>query len=427
MANDEKSALIRISQTELDDMARKHLIYRAGRIGGARAALARHDLSQLSLQGYDLSHADMTGVSLNGADARDGNFNYCNFFGADLRNCRLQGASMIRADLRGACLRGASLIGADLAGVDLREGMLACTDKSGDIQPVHSDWSAEESGGADFSGTNLNGARLSGSVAAGTNFSDATMRNCKIVRANLAGANLSGANLENADLSLCDLSGANMADAILVNVAIDIDALESALRAGAMSNRPTGPIARNLPAPLDILLRKHDLWVNSDGAEGAQLDISGYDMRGTKLFTHARLSLMNGIGAILQGTNLSYSQLQSAFLRNADLLHIHADHSDMRGVDLSGSRLIKANLSNSRFEPLISPQGRPIISNFSNANLRYANLSGANLRQVNLKNADLSYTNLLGTDLSGTDLTETNLTGARLDPELQELVDRSRG
>jgi uncharacterized protein YjbI with pentapeptide repeats len=89
-----------------------------------------------------------------------------------------------------------------------------------------------------------------------------------------------------------------------------------------------------------------------------------------------------------------------------------------------GTRLTNADLHEARFEPLISPQGRTIAANLSNANLRYADLSGARLRQVILDNSDLSYANLLGADFTDTDLSKTVLTGARLDDEQKALIAR---
>ncbi len=420
--HEDNSRLIDISQDELDAIVRKHAMFLSARVGGARAALSRCNLSGFKLQNMDLSYADMTGVSLNGADASGAMLDYCNLFGADLRFCNLQGAHLARADLRGACLRGANLIAADLAGADLREGMLAGTESDGNIVPLHKDWPADEAGGADFSGANLTDSRLSGAVAVGTNFSDTTMCGCKIVRARLEGSNFSGANLEGADLSQCDLTKVNMRGAVLVNAALNIASLQQANLVNAMTNLPLGPTAKDLGAPLEDLLRKHASWVSSDGTLGEQLDISGHDMRGTKLFAYAHLALLNAEGAILYGLNLTETQMPAATLSNADMRHVSAFKADFRGVDMVGTRLTNADLREAHFEPLISPQGRVIMSNLSKANLRYVNLSGAKLRHVNLNNTDLSYANLEGADLTDTDLAFTKLDGARLDEEQKAMI-----
>lgn len=414
MSVEENSRLVGITQDEFDAIMRKHAMFRSARVGGARAVLTARNLAGIDLQNCDLSHADLTGASLNGGDARGAKFNYCTFFGADLRFCNLQGANMTRADLRGACLRGAILIGADMAGADLREGMLAGTEKNGNIVPLHGDWPLFDAGGADFSGANLTDARLSGSVAIGTNFSDATMRGCRIVRARLEGSNFSGANLEGADLSHCDLTKVNMNGAILINAALNIASLRQANLLNAMTSLPLGPTTKDLPGRLEDLLRQHREWVASEGAAGAQLDISGHDMRGTKLFAFALLTLLRADKAVFYGLNLTESQLQAASLSTADMRYISAVRADFRGVVMVGTQLSNADLRDAHFEPLVSHQGRVIKSNLSKANFRYANLSGASLRQANLKGADLSYANLIGADLIDADFTDAVLIGARM-------------
>ena len=426
MKHEETVRLTDITQDELETIVRKHTMFRSARVGGARAILARRNLSGFNLQNYDLSYADMTGVSLNGADASGAHLDYCNFFGADLRFCNLQGAHLVRADLRGACLRGANLIAADMAGADLREGMLAGTESDGNIVPLHGDWPASEAGGADFSGANLTDAHLSGAVAVGTNFSDTTMCGCKIVRARLEGSNFAGANLEGADLSQCDLTRVNMRGAVLVNAALNIASLQQANLVNAMTNLPIGPTAKDLPESLEILMRKHSSWVASEGALGKQLDISGHDMRGTKLFAYAQLTLVNGENAILYGLNLTETQMQAGSLSNADMRHISAFKADFRGIEMVGTRLTKADLRNAHFEPLVSIQGRRILSNLSNANLRYANLSGASLHEVNLRKADLSYANLLEVDLTGADLSGADFSGARMDHAQRALIAKAK-
>lgn len=420
----DSAALIKITQAELDAVAKKHSMFRLARVGGARAMLTRHDLSGLNLEGKDFSHADFTGSSLQYARACGTVFDYSTFFGADLRYCDLQSASLVRADLRGVCLRGAVLVGADMTGVDLREGVLANADGNGNLTSYFGHVPNRERGGADLSGANLSEARLSGAVAAGTNFCDATLRSAKIVRADLSGANMTGANLESADLSMTELNDVDMRGAILVNAAINIASLNKANIAGAMTNLPVGPTARDLPEPLDELIRKHGVWVSSNGKAGVQLDISGHDMRGTTIFSHSVLTLMKAAEATLYGLNLVGTQMQAAMLVRSDLRYINGELSDMRGVDLRDARLTSANLRGARFDPLVLPQGGVVLSNLSRANFRYANLAEANLRQARLIDADLSYANLMGADLTGADLTGANLTGARLNPSQQAIIDR---
>ena len=177
-------------------------------------------------------------------------------------------------------------------------------------------------------------ARMSGAVAIGTNFSDATMRGCKIARANLSGANFAGANLENADLSMCELKSVNMRDTVLTNAALDLTKSKNPVLRGAMTDKPVGPTVAHLPQPLEHMMAKHSVWVTSDGGTGVQLDISGYDMRGIKIFARTCLSLMKANDATFYGVVFSGSQMHAANLRNADMRHVVAEHADMRGIDL---------------------------------------------------------------------------------------------
>ena len=53
--------LTRLTQEELDEVLRKHLLYRTGRTGGQRAFLTFHDLSSLDMRKRDLSEVAQWG------------------------------------------------------------------------------------------------------------------------------------------------------------------------------------------------------------------------------------------------------------------------------------------------------------------------------------------------------------------------------
>ena len=91
------------------------------------------------------------------------------------------------------------------------------------------------------------------------------------------------------------------------------------------------------------------------------------------------------------------------------------------------TKLSNANLQGAQLQPLTLVQGRTIVTDMSNASLRYANLSGATLRELNLRGADLSYANLLNADLTGADLQGANFEGARLNPSQQALLKMPMG
>ena len=119
---------------------------------------------------------------------------------------------------------------------------------------------------------------------------------------------------------------------------------------------------------LDMIIKKHKLWLVTYRKEGESADLSYVDL------SYASLCGMYLFGANLSGANLSWT-------------------------NLSGAMLAYANLSR--------------------ADLRYTNLAGANLKGVNLEGADLSYANLAFADLSRANLTNADLKDADLkDAEL---------
>ena len=86
--------------------------------GGERAELPDLDLSDIALEGRDLSQANFKGSDLSGASLQKSRLSGANFSGAVLRGADLRGADLSGADLSNADLRGAILIGAKLEGVD---------------------------------------------------------------------------------------------------------------------------------------------------------------------------------------------------------------------------------------------------------------------------------------------------------------------
>ena len=124
---------------------------------------------------------------------------------------------------------------------------------------------------------------------------------------------------------------------------------------------------------LKKVLDDHQLWLETEGKEGKQANLSGADLRETNLRE-----------TDLRGANLSGADLRGADLREADLRG-----ADLRGADLRGADLREADLRE---------------ADLSGANLRGADLRGADLSGADLRGADLSEANLRGADLSGADL-----------------------
>ncbi len=311
--------LTRITQAEVDAIVHKHESYSLGRMGGVRANFAYHDLSGLNLSKKNLCDADFTGASLYETDFQNSKLERALFFCADMRYANLYGASLLRADMRGAAIRGANLAGANMTGVDLRDGSLANAAADGDLNKAHKNLTTVDKGGANLSGANLSGSKLAGAVAINSDFSDATLKSTKFNTASLKGANFSGANLEGADLSDCDLEGVNLRNSILTNTAINLSEVAAENREGALTSMPMGLSVHDLPMPIEELLKTHEMWLDSNGQKGKQLDISKYDLRSGVIFTRLRLTMVRAKGTILYGINFTESQLQAVEMQDADL------------------------------------------------------------------------------------------------------------
>lgn len=70
---------MQMTQTELNEVVRLHVMWLCGEEGGERADLSRADLREANLRGVDLSRADLREADLRGADLRRANFS-----GADI-------------------------------------------------------------------------------------------------------------------------------------------------------------------------------------------------------------------------------------------------------------------------------------------------------------------------------------------------------
>ena len=133
---------------------------------------------------------------------------------------------------------------------------------------------------------------------------------------------------------------------------------------------------RNIsPEELNEILKNHELWLNKEGGECA-------DLSDTNLRDH-----------ILRGADLMYANLSNANLRYADLRY-----ANLRYANLELANLIDANLKNADLEE---------------TNLKYADLRNANLGGADLSYADLEYANLKYADLRRSNLTGANLKNAK--------------
>ena len=104
---------------------------------------------------------------------------------------------------------------------------------------------------------------------------------------------------------------------------------------------------------LTEILQQHQLWLQTDGREGARADLRRADLS----------------EADLRDADLRRADLSDADLSGADLSDADLSGADLRGADLRGADLSRASLRGA------SLRG----ANLSRASLRGANLAGANL------------------------------------------------
>mgnify|MGYP002672113775 CR=1 FL=1 len=94
---------------------------------------------------------------------------------------------------------------------------------------------------------------------------------------------------------------------------------------------------------LNEVLEKHKLWLDTDGKEGEQADLSYTDLRGFNL-TRANLSDSDLEGADLRFANLKSTNLHSANFAGSDLSNADLTNAILRHSDLTGTNMFGANL-----------------------------------------------------------------------------------
>jgi uncharacterized protein YjbI with pentapeptide repeats len=291
---------------------------------------------------------------------------------------------------------------------DLRPGAHLTRDANGDLkQLLPQDMPADASAG--FTGADLTNASLMGAVAMKTDFSEAVMRGCKLVRAHVRGANFTGSNLQGADFAQADTRDACFRGAVITGATFDYADIAGADLRGALSDKPNGRLIDELHVSLQELLRLHREFIESSGAAGAALDLSGFDLRTAGALAGARLTMLTARNAVFYGLDLSRVELQAARCAEADFRDCLFESADMRGIMLVGAMLNGASMQRANLASLVINGTRRMQSDLSGACLRHADLRGADLRGMLLAGADLSFA-----DLTGAHLADVDLAGARM-------------
>lgn len=391
-----------LTQSQVDAMVELHTRYLSGRLGGRRATLKNVDLSGLSFSGKDMRQADFTGCKMALMDLSGANFSESRLYACDLSDSNLASCNFSRADLRGAKIQSANLKDANLDKADLRVGGFS------------KDGLYDTGECVSFRGANLSGARLVGSLATAVDMSDAIMTGVNMAGADLRNAQMQGADLSGAQMAGVKLKGANLKSTILTGVNMaEISELEVDI-SQAITDENIGTSVKNLEIPLAKLIETHRLWVSTEGKDGRQLDLSGYDMRPLETLKMEKMTAIKAIKGRFFGMNLYKIEMQSATLDEADFRRCDMVEADLRGSTFRRAVLSHAVVKGANFEPLMFGGGdttkRFSPCDFSNATLAYADFSSCKLRMAIFKGADL--TNL---NLSGADLRECDFTGAIMD------------
>ena len=257
-----------------------------------------------------------------------------------------------------------------------------------------------------------------GSMATNADFSDAIMTNMNFHGADLRGARLMGADLTGSDLEGVRFEGANFNSTILTGSNFDLLKNHDIDVSQAITDKNVGPSVTDLVVPLMKQITEHQLWVETSGKDGKQLNLTGYDLRELGTLKTQKLTALRAPYAKFFGMNLYRIELQSAHLEGADFRRCDLDEADFRGTDLQGARFSHATLRGANFLPLLFVAGatqRFAPTNLSRAIFRYSDLREAHLKSAILKFADLSYANLTGCDLRDCDFTGAKMEGTILD------------
>ena len=134
---------------------------------------------------------------------------------------------------------------------------------------------------------------------------------------------------------------------------------------------------------INEILRKHALWLSSEGKDGEQADLTDANLNGADL-----------IGADLRKAVLTGASLINADLTEAKLDEACLERAKMEGVklnraSLSGTSFYRADLSNAELKDMELD-----YTSFAKATLKGASFHSVNARNVNFCDSDFSYANI---------------------------------
>jgi uncharacterized protein YjbI with pentapeptide repeats len=199
---------------------------------------------------------------------------------------------------------------------------------------------------------------------------------------------------------------------VLMNATMSSVEMAGADLQGTLTNAQAGHALRTLGRPLEELVGLHQLWVQTFGAEGKQLDLSGFDLRTATELSRGSLPMLRASRAVFFGLDLDGAGLQAAQLDGADLRSCRLARVDLRGVNLERAQLNFADLRDCNLAPLVVAEGRLMSSRLADAELCHADLRGADLQRADCRGADFSSANLTGARRAGSDFSGAITEGA---------------
>jgi uncharacterized protein YjbI with pentapeptide repeats len=157
----------------------------------ATQSYAAGNLSEINLQGLDLSGGNFANLNLSFADFSNSNLTSANFTNANLTNVTFQNATITGADLTGATITGADFYNTK----GLAASQLYST--------------------ASYAGGNLGGVSFYEDNLSGFSFADQNLTKALFFESTLDSADFTGANLANANFTLSTLTDTSFRDADL--------------------------------------------------------------------------------------------------------------------------------------------------------------------------------------------------------------------
>ena len=130
-------------------------------------------------------------------------------------------------------------------------------------------------------------------------------------------------------------------------------------------------------------LRKHALWLSSEGKDGEQADLTDANLDGADL-TGADLRKAILTGASLIKADLTEAKLDGACLKRAKMEGVKLSNASLSGTNLYGADLSKSTLKDVGLD----------YTSFAKATLMGASFHSVNARNVNFCGSDLSCANI---------------------------------